>query len=259
MRFISSALPSPTRRGRRCVPPKPGMIPRLISGWPNVADSAARRKSQAIDSSHPPPNAMLLTAAIVVVLDVSISRSIAWPESSRPAPPEASIFVNSLMSAPAENVKMLLDAITTERICESLVAVLPQLAELRDHLRAERVRGRPVQPDDRDLAARLEQHGLLLVEVGVRLRIGEEALAGLLAEPALRDEAAQDRRGREALAPLAPRRARARRASRRARARRRARTARAGSRRRSSCRSRSRAGSRRPPRARGTPRRTPSA
>ena len=32
---------SPTSRGSRCVPPKPGMIPRLISGWPKVADSAA--------------------------------------------------------------------------------------------------------------------------------------------------------------------------------------------------------------------------
>ena len=56
------------------------MIPRLISGWPNVADSAAMRKSHAIASSQPPPNAMLFTAAIVVVLDVSISRSIAWPD-----------------------------------------------------------------------------------------------------------------------------------------------------------------------------------
>ena len=53
------------------------MMPRLISGWPKVADSAASRKSHAIDSSQPPPNAMLLTAAIVVVLEVSISRSIA--------------------------------------------------------------------------------------------------------------------------------------------------------------------------------------
>ena len=86
VRFISSAFASPTRRGRRCVPPNPGMIPRLISGWPNVADSAASRKSQAMDSSQPPPNAMLLTAAIVVVLECSISRSIAWPPSSSPAP-----------------------------------------------------------------------------------------------------------------------------------------------------------------------------
>ncbi len=59
------------------MPPKPGMMPRLISGWPKVADSAARRKSHAIEISQPPPNAMLLTAAIVVVLEVSIPRSIA--------------------------------------------------------------------------------------------------------------------------------------------------------------------------------------
>ena len=38
IRFISSALFSPTSRGRRCVPPKPGMIPSLISGWPKSAE-----------------------------------------------------------------------------------------------------------------------------------------------------------------------------------------------------------------------------
>ena len=54
-------------RGSRWVPPKPGMIPRLISGWPKVADSAAIRKSQAMASSQPPPKAIELTAAIVTV------------------------------------------------------------------------------------------------------------------------------------------------------------------------------------------------
>ena len=32
VRFISSAFEGPTSRGSCCVPPKPGMIPRLISG-----------------------------------------------------------------------------------------------------------------------------------------------------------------------------------------------------------------------------------
>ena len=53
------------------MPPKPGMIPRLISGCPNEAENAARRTSQAIASSQPPPSAMPLTAAIVIVRDVS--------------------------------------------------------------------------------------------------------------------------------------------------------------------------------------------
>ncbi len=50
------------------------MMPRLISGWPKVADSAATRKSHAIASSQPPPNAIELTAAIVTVDEVSIAR-----------------------------------------------------------------------------------------------------------------------------------------------------------------------------------------
>ena len=77
IRFISSAFWGPTRRGSRCVPPKPGMIPSLISGWPKTADSAAIRKSQAIASSQPPPNASELTAAIVAMPSVPNSRSSA--------------------------------------------------------------------------------------------------------------------------------------------------------------------------------------
>src|SRR5579875_2478867 len=63
----SSARPGPMRRARRWVPPKPGMIPRLISGWPKVADSEAIRRSQPIASSQPPPSAGPPTAAIVTI------------------------------------------------------------------------------------------------------------------------------------------------------------------------------------------------
>src|SRR3990172_6103271 len=41
VRIISQALPGPTRRASRWVPPYPGMIPRLTSGWPNLALSEA--------------------------------------------------------------------------------------------------------------------------------------------------------------------------------------------------------------------------
>jgi hypothetical protein len=58
------ALALPTARGRRCVPPAPGMMPSLISGWPNLALSAAMMKSHIIASSQPPPRAKPLTAAI---------------------------------------------------------------------------------------------------------------------------------------------------------------------------------------------------
>ena len=33
----SFATPTPQTRASRCVPPQPGMIPRLISGWPSLA------------------------------------------------------------------------------------------------------------------------------------------------------------------------------------------------------------------------------
>ena len=35
----------------------PGMTPRLISGWPNFAVSAAMMMSHIIASSQPPPSA----------------------------------------------------------------------------------------------------------------------------------------------------------------------------------------------------------
>jgi len=92
------------------------MIPRLISGWPKVADSAAIRKSHDIASSQPPPNASELTAAIVTVEDFSIPVINPWPASISSGPSfEGSIFVNSLMSAPAEKVNGFDDAITTAR------------------------------------------------------------------------------------------------------------------------------------------------
>jgi hypothetical protein len=51
------ALALPMARGRRCVPPMPGIVPIVISGWPNFALSAAMIVSQDIASSHPPPSA----------------------------------------------------------------------------------------------------------------------------------------------------------------------------------------------------------
>ena len=57
VRFISIALDLPTKRVNLCVPPNPAEIPRLISGWPNLAVSEQIMKSHIIASSHPPPNA----------------------------------------------------------------------------------------------------------------------------------------------------------------------------------------------------------
>ena len=58
------AICCPAMRVRRCVPPAPGMMPRLTSGWPNLAPAPAIVMSQCIDSSQPPPSAKPLTAAI---------------------------------------------------------------------------------------------------------------------------------------------------------------------------------------------------
>ena len=79
------------------------MIPSLISGWPKIADCAARRKSHAIASSQPPPNAIELTAAIVATPSDPSSRSRLWPFSETSRPCSGSAWVNALMSAPAEN------------------------------------------------------------------------------------------------------------------------------------------------------------
>lgn len=46
----------PMARARRCVPPAPGMTPRLISGWPNLAVGEARMMSVERASSQPPPS-----------------------------------------------------------------------------------------------------------------------------------------------------------------------------------------------------------
>ena len=103
MVFISSAFAGPTSRGSRCVPPKPGMIPSAISGWPKLAENAARRTSQAIAISQPPPSASPLTAAIVITRERSHERNSPCARSSSSRPPASSIFVNALMSAPAQN------------------------------------------------------------------------------------------------------------------------------------------------------------
>ena len=83
------------------------------------------------------------------------------------------------------------------------IDVVPDARELRDDLRRERVRRWAVDPRDGDAVARLELDRLALFEAGrVGSRVREEALPGLRAKPALRHQAAQDRRRREPLAPL---------------------------------------------------------
>ena len=62
--IISNAFTSPTSLGRRCVPPAPGITPRVTSGRPICAAGAMIRIRQAIAISAPPPRATPLIAAI---------------------------------------------------------------------------------------------------------------------------------------------------------------------------------------------------
>ena len=71
---MSIALALPTKRVSRCVPPAPGMTPRVISGWPNFAVSAAMMVSHIIASSQPPPKAKPATAAMIGLRQV-VTRS----------------------------------------------------------------------------------------------------------------------------------------------------------------------------------------
>src|SRR6187549_856577 len=190
-RFISSALFSPTRRGRRWVPPKPGMIPSLISGWPKTAASAPIRTSQAIASSQPPPKAIELTAATVAVLSWPKARSSAcavWISSS---PLPSSIWVNALMSAPAEKTTGTEEATTIAPMPSSALTLSQTVFRSRitsgEIAFIGRLRTRAMAPP-------------LLALVGLRVRV--EPLARLEPVAPLGDEALQRHRRREALAVL---------------------------------------------------------
>src|SRR3989338_7234136 len=99
--IISFPRPRPTRRGRRWVPPAPGMMPSLTSGWPNIALSEAMRRSQAMAISFPPPKQWPLTAAMMGGASSSICRRRVWnsPEYSSAVSGERSR--SSDRSAPA--------------------------------------------------------------------------------------------------------------------------------------------------------------
>ena len=98
----SIALAFPINLGKRCVPPKPGMMPRFISGWPSLTLSPATRMWHAIASSRPPPRHMPFIAAIVGFCESSSLFSICCPFVVASMPPLADeIFTISLISAPA--------------------------------------------------------------------------------------------------------------------------------------------------------------
>ena len=91
----------------------------------------------------------------------------------------------------------------------AVVAVLPELAELLDHLRAERVRRRPVEPDDRDRRRASRAAPSPSVEARVGLRVGEEALAGLACRAGPARPGGAGSSAARSSRPTRPRRARA--------------------------------------------------
>ena len=104
VRMSSSALPSPTTRDRRWVPPLPGIIPRETSGRPTLAPSTATRISHASASSQPPPKAKPLMAAITGLLSRAIiSVSLISIFACRAATTPTFSWAASLRSLPAEN------------------------------------------------------------------------------------------------------------------------------------------------------------
>ena len=154
------------------------MIPSLISGWPKTADSAAIRKSQAIASSQPPPKASELTAAIV---DDAALAELAQQRVAG---------VDQLLAARLVHLRERLDVGAGREDDRDRggdhhradlarrLDLLPDRAEVLDHLRRDRVHRRVGEPGDRDVAAGLELDRVGLLAL-VGLRVGVEALAGL--------------------------------------------------------------------------------
>ena len=123
-----------------------------------------------------------------------------WASSTRCAPSSSGdIFVNSLMSAPALNVKMFEEAITSAR-------ALPPTSSQRS-IRSRTACGESGFAGGRFSHAiatspRVSSSTVSRWSPGVGLRIGEEALAGLLAQPALRHQPPQHGGRLEGVAPL---------------------------------------------------------
>ena len=101
---ICKAIPLPTSRGNRCVPPHPVINPRAAPRCPNTAFGAAIRRWQASAKSSPPPMQYPETAAYTGAGNSSKSRIKSWPilEKSYPASPSRAAI--SLRSAPAEKI-----------------------------------------------------------------------------------------------------------------------------------------------------------
>src|ERR1700730_1724483 len=105
-----SARALPIRRGRRCVPPAPGMIPSADSVCPmrDRPSSTMIRKSQQSVISLPPPRACPLMAAITGLGQRSIAEKCAFMRFMNPATwPAASGALRSMLASEVRSAPTL--------------------------------------------------------------------------------------------------------------------------------------------------------
>ena len=122
VRIMSRARPRPTRRGRRTVPPPPGMIPIRVSVSPICAAGSTTRRSQARASSQPPPSARPFTAAIQGFGHRSTSRRAVWSSTSHRRTSSSVQLRRSLRFAPAQKARVPFPVRTTARTPASAAA-----------------------------------------------------------------------------------------------------------------------------------------
>ena len=116
VKISSLALPRPTSRGSRWVPPAPGMMASRVSVSPMVAVSAAIRISQASASSVPPPRAIPLTAAMTGLLSCSMAVNRLRIVKINSLTFMGLKVARSLRSAPAQNAFSPAPVMITTRI-----------------------------------------------------------------------------------------------------------------------------------------------
>ena len=127
----SSALSLPITRGRRTVPPKPGIIPSFTSGKPMRAVVSATRISVAKMVSQPPPRAKPLIQLTVGTGRSSNLLKMALASSSQLnswASGAANRVRNSVMSAPT--IKACLPEVSTTPVRRSFSACRALMASL---------------------------------------------------------------------------------------------------------------------------------
>ena len=122
LQIISNAGPTPTSRGSRCVPPQPGISPRVTSGKP----SAQRRSSETsrhvvvIANSRPPPRQAPSITLTVGTRSASSRLNRRCPRPMKASATSGRIRVrSSLMSAPAMKQPGLALRNTTVRMSRS--------------------------------------------------------------------------------------------------------------------------------------------